>query len=430
MPTLLESQTAIRQLATKAKETVENKDLTQAEVKTALDAIETDLTSHQENVRLVEQSKRLMAGGDTAVGTKDNSGQPDEIGKTVAAYKTIGQRVAESDAYKRAVGAKGGRFSATTSLDDVTIGRKTVSTVGEGSSVSGGFLTGQAGAGILPNYLPGILPLLFQPLVVADLFAQGATDSPLISYVVESQFQNSAAGVAEAGAKPQSDDTIARVAVQVGKLAHYMKMTDEMVADFAQYSSFLDNRLVLGLQLKEQDALLNGTGYPSVTGVLQTTGLQTDVPLNGSNATTGVQTVVEGVYSILTQLRTVAFIEPDAMVINPVDWQHIRLGKDANGQYYAGGPFLGAYGQGGLPSVDTLWGLRVVQTPAIASGKVLIGGFQQCAQLFRRQGVTVEMTNSNEDDFLHNLIAVRAEERLALAVFRPAGFGTSTVVWV
>ena len=78
-----------------------------------------------------------------------------------------------------------------------------------------------------------------------------------------------------------------------------------------------------------------------------------------------------------------------------------------------------------MPS--TYPGLTVDVTTAIAQGTVLVGGFQESAQIFRRQGVTVEMTNSNVDDFVNNLITVRAEERLALAVYRPAGFGKVTL---
>jgi hypothetical protein len=49
----------------------------------------------------------------------------------------------------------------------------------------------------------------------------------------------------------------------------------------------------------------------------------------------------------------------------------------------------------------------------------LLGSFSQAAHIWRRGGVNVEATNSNEYDFLHNLTAVRAESRLALGVFRP-----------
>jgi HK97 family phage major capsid protein len=99
-------------------------------------------------------------------------------------------------------------------------------------------------------------------------------------------------------------------------------------------------------------------------------------------------------------------------VINPADWQSLRLSKDDNGQYYGGGPFTGAYGNGGF-SGDMLWGKPAVVTPSIAQGTALVGAFKTCAQVFRRGGITVEMTNSNEDDFLKNLVAIRAEERAA-----------------
>jgi len=139
--------------------------------------------------------------------------------------------------------------------------------------------------------------------------------------------------------------------------------------------------------------------------------------------------VIDAVYKQITAIRFNAFVEPDAVVVNPLDWQNIRLAKDANKQYYGGGPFTGAYGNGGYTNVDALWGLRVVITPAIASGTMLVGGYQESAQLFRRQGVTLEMTNSNVDDFENNLITARAEERLALAVYRAGGLGKVTVTW-
>jgi HK97 family phage major capsid protein len=120
-------------------------------------------------------------------------------------------------------------------------------------------------------------------------------------------------------------------------------------------------------------------------------------------------------------------VEPDAIVIHPTDWQTIRLGKDSQGQYYAGGPFTGAYGNGGYTNVADIWGVKAVITTAIAQGTVLVGGFQESGQVFRRQGITLEMTNSNVDDFVNNLITLRAEERLALAVYRPAGFGKVTL---
>ena len=58
----------------------------------------------------------------------------------------------------------------------------------------------------------------------------------------------------------------------------------------------------------------------------------------------------------------------------------------------------------------------------------LVGAFRLGAQLFIRSEGAVEATNSNEDDFKRNLIALRDEERAALAVYRPLAFCTVTGV--
>jgi HK97 family phage major capsid protein len=76
---------------------------------------------------------------------------------------------------------------------------------------------------------------------------------------------------------------------------------------------------------------------------------------------------------------------------------------------------------------ETLWGKRVVVTEAMDAGTALVGAFGTAAQVFRRGGLTVEASNSHSDYFRKNLTAVRAEERLALAVYRPQAFATADV---
>ena len=404
MSAVLEAKTAMRQLATKAQEVVKDASMTQAEKKTSLDKIEADIKGYAETVSLHEQAARLVGGADAADDAKSFEDEP--------RTKSFAQQVVESDGYKSMVS---GQSKGT------TVDVKAATTIDEGviPAFSGG--AGLGGQLVAPQLLPGIVDLRFQPLTVADLVAQGTTSSSSVSYVIESAFQDLTATVLEKGTKPQLDLTLARRQDNVTKIANVAKVTDEMFQDASQFTSYLQNRMAFGVRRVEEAQLLNGNGTPpQLQGILNRSGLATTVV-----TTAGLTALkaMEGIYNQITALRATSFVEPDAIVIHPTDWQTIRLGKDSQNQYYAGGPFTGAYGNPGPSNVNQLWGLKAVVTTAIAQGSVLVGGFQECGQVFRRQGVTLEMTNSNVDDFVNNLITLRAEERLALAVYRPAGFG-------
>jgi HK97 family phage major capsid protein len=274
--------------------------------------------------------------------------------------------------------------------------------------------SGSAGPLIQPDVQGGILSLLFKRLTLADLMPSGTTDSNVVRYLKETTATNAAATVAEGAAKPESTLVFAAVDEPVQKIATFLPVSDEMLEDYAAIRSYIDARLRLFVQLTEEDQLLNGSGTPpDITGILNRSGKQSDTAV-------GTDSVPDAIYKAVTKIRVNAFLEPDGLVVHPNDWQDIRLGKDANQQYYGGGPFTGQYGVNGI-APDSLWGLRVVITPTIAQNTALVGSFAAATQVFRKGGITVESSNSHNDFFQKNLTAIRAEERLALAVYRPGG---------
>ena len=408
MSSVIEAKNGMRVLATKAKDTVSDDSLTNAEKKNVLDQIQKDIDSFAETISIHEQAQRLMVGGESAPDAKGGTEQ--------AIIKSFGRQVVDSDGYKSMLNGQS---------KGVTVELKVAGTIDEGviPAFSGG--AGMGGQLIAPQLLPGIVPLKFQPLTVEDLLAAGTTSSSSISYVIEAAFQDLTGTVLEKGAKPQLDLTLARRQDNVQKIANVAKVTDEMFQDANQFQAYLQNRMTFGVRRSKEINLLNGNGTaPNLQGILQRPGLAPAVVTTA--ALTAVK-ALEGIFNQITALRSVSFVEPDAIVINPVDFQTIRLGKDNNLQYYGGGPFTGAYGNSGPSNQSEIWGLKTVVTTAIAQGTILVGGFQECAQVFNRQGITLEMTNSNVDDFVNNLITLRAETRCALAVYRPAGFGKVTL---
>jgi HK97 family phage major capsid protein len=329
---------------------------------------------------------------------------------------SLGEQFTESTDYKTTIAtAKGSRFSASAEL-------KVAGSITEAGTGVGG---------VVPQYTPGVVPTLFRRLTVADLLPQGQMSSPTLIYVQETAVTNNAATVAEGALKPLSDITLAQVTEVARKIATLGKISDEMLQDVNYIQSYLNGRLTLFVQLAEEDQILNGNGTPpNLTGLMNRSGL-TAAQAKGSDP------ALDAIYKEITKIRLGSFLEPDGIVLHPTDWQSIRLSKDSNGQYYGGGPFqFGPYGNGSFgggsetnmltAGSEKLWGTRVIVTPAIAQGTALVGAFSTSAQLWRRSGLTVEMSNSNNDDFEKNMVTVRVEERVALEVARPAGFGKVT----
>jgi HK97 family phage major capsid protein len=209
-----------------------------------------------------------------------------------------------------------------------------------------------------------VLPLLFQRLTVADLMPNSGASSNSIIYMKESTVTNAAATVAEGGLKPASDINYTQVTETFKKIANTLKISDEMLQDVPYVQSQVNGRLVFFVQQKEEQQLLSGAGTGS-----ELTGLLTRSGLTAAQAKS-TDTAIDAIYKDIIKIRVNAFVDPSAIVMHPTDWQGIRLSKDANNQYFAGGPFTGAYGVGGgnmndrsiLGTDGMLWGLPVVVT--------------------------------------------------------------------
>jgi HK97 family phage major capsid protein len=262
----------------------------------------------------------------------------------------------------------------------------------------------------------------FRRPTVSDLFGTGTLSGASIAYLVEGSFEGTITTVAEGGAKPQvhvADPSVVTDALK--KIAAFLKFTDEMMEDAPFLVSEINNLGLYKLALAEENQLLNGAGTGStITGLLNRSGVQTESAAdNTDNA--------DAVFRALTKVQTATGLSADAIVINPADYQSLRLGKDSNGQYFGGGYFAGEYGNGGVVQQPPLWGLRTVVSSAVTAKTAIVGAFGVGGTVYRKGGVRVESTNSHDTDFTSNLITVRIEERLALAVRVPKAFVNVTL---
>lgn len=257
---------------------------------------------------------------------------------------------------------------------------------------------------------------------IASLFGQGQISGTGLRYFQETPIEGDFAAVAENGLKPQLSMGYTPVSESLAKIAGFVKESDEFLEDLPFLASVTNGRLLRRLAQREEDMLLNGTGTdPELRGLLNRTGLQTTASVNRTDN-------MSSLFRAAMAVQTVTGLVADGIVINPADYQALRLTTDANGQYLAGGPFSGAYGNsGGVVFQPPIWGIRTVVSAAVPVGTAVVGAFGTGGTVFRKGGVRVEVANQNENDFIHNRITLRAEERLGLAVYVPAAFNVVTL---
>lgn len=278
-------------------------------------------------------------------------------------------------------------------------------TVGAGRSV---------GTSLVPGArVPGILPLPQRQFTIRDLLAPGQTSSSSVEYVKETGFTNNARPVTEGTTKPQSDLTFNLYTAPVRTLAHIFKASRQIMDDAPALASYINARATYGLKYVEETQLLNGNGTGQNLNGIMTQATAFAPEFNASDETPIDRLRLAVLQVILAEYPATGF------VLHPTDWARIELTKDNEGRYIIG--------NAQSPIGPSLWGLPVVQTQAMSAGEFLTGAFNMGAQIFDRMGVEVLLSTEDQDNIVKNMVTIRCEERLALAVYRPDSFITGDI---
>jgi HK97 family phage major capsid protein len=286
-----------------------------------------------------------------------------------------------------------------------------------------GTLLSTPGTALTPaEYQPGIVETLFQRLTVADLLSSEPTNAAQVRYVREGTATNAADAVSEGSAKPESTLAFSEEVVPVRKIATFLPVSDEMLEDAPSVESYLNSRLGLFVQIKEEQQLLRGNGTaPQIQGIIGASGVNT-ITVSGTAGTA----ITENIFTVMNNTRGSSLLDPDAIIVHPTQYAAMRLSKDGQSQFFGGGPWLPPTAGASQFAAGSYWGVPVVVSTAVGAGTALVGSFREAARIYRRGGLTVEASNAHSDYFQKNLVALRAEERLALAIYRPSAFTTIT----
>lgn len=352
------------------------------------------------------ETKEALAKLQTQVNAIDEKFQSIEIKKN--ADKPLEQELKENESYARLM--KDRRGSAVITLKGahaLAIQSKTTIT----SDIVGRMTTG-----VLPiDRTAGIVAEARRQLRLRQVLASRPTVMQVVDYVkVNSPLSNAAEQSPEGAAKSENAVTFTSVSERVKTVATWIPASKQILADWSELESFLRTGLAYYTEKDVEEQLIfgNGTGETLNGLYSQATAFNTAL-LPGTGA--GSWTPIDVLGWAAAQVAIANEIDPTFALLNPQDVFEIRLAKDSQGRYILGDPW-----SAGVPN---LFGMLIVPSTAMTAGTFLIGSGDPAANEIRqRMEVTVEISTEHSDYFTKNLVAIRAEERLAQVTYRPASF--------
>lgn len=270
-------------------------------------------------------------------------------------------------------------------------------------------LTG-ADANVAPDRKPGIVAGAFQTLTIESLLNSTTTTSNAVEFTKENAFTNSAAEVAEGVAKAESALTWTLVNMPISTVAHWIKISRQLAMDNTALAAYVNNRMRYGVQRKVETQLCAGDGVaPNISGIFDAGNFTAHGYAAANLGATLPKLVL--IRKMIADSWAAGW-PADAILMNPADFATIeielltttsnavRVNVDGNG-------------------VMRLWGVPVVQSVGVTADNIAVGAFSQAYTIYNREGVVVELSESDSDNFTKNLITIRAERRLALATEVP-----------
>lgn len=282
------------------------------------------------------------------------------------------------------------------------------------------FLSDAATRLVVPQRTDIISPVL-RRLRIRDLLPVRPTSSNAVEYLEEigfaqtgspdaTQTHGAAAPAAEAAALAEAQLKMDLKTANVQDIGHWIPASRQILNDMGQLRSYIDDRLIYGVGYAEETQLLYGDGTsPNLQGFMTHASRQNYAWSSGIVGDTKIDAMRKA-----ATLAHVREYMPTGAVMNPSDWEDVELAKGDDKHYIW---FTVASG-----TEERLFRLPIVVTNAIMAADALVGSFGIGATLWDREQANVRISEHHQDFFTKRLVAILAEERLALTIYRPDAF--------
>jgi HK97 family phage major capsid protein len=251
---------------------------------------------------------------------------------------------------------------------------------------------------------PGVNRIARPVRRIREISNVGSTTSKFVTYIQQTQQVTPGIGslwLDEAGAKFNGEVKYEEVSEEVKKLAAYIKVSKEMLADLSFVRSEINTELMEAIEQNIDLSLLNGAGGNDLNGLLSVA----PAFAAGSFANAVPSANISDLIRIAKAQIEAANFMPTHVVLNPEDVAKIELTKSSTGEY----------------TYPAFWdanmrvaGLMVVSSNNIAAGTMVVGDFTKFNIKFR-EDMNMSVGYEN-DDFTRNMVTILCEARLVAYV--------------
>lgn len=236
---------------------------------------------------------------------------------------------------------------------------------------------------------------------IREISNVGTTTSKFVTYIQQTQNVTPGAEgtlwVNEAGAKFNGEVKYEEVSEEVKKIAAYIKVSKEMLADLSFVRSEINTELMEAIEQTIDNSLVNGAGGVDLNGLLSVAPAFSAGTFAGTIPGANISDLIRVAKA---QIQAANF-QPTHVVLNPEDVAKIELTKTSSGEYT-----YPAFWDANM----MLAGLTIVSSNNITAGTLVVGDFTKFNIKFR-EDMNMSVGYEN-DDFTRNMVTILCEARL------------------
>jgi HK97 family phage major capsid protein len=377
-------------------------------------AIQDEVDRAARLVEMEKASRRVSAP--TMPPTGEPEGTPAPAEKGAVAYLTLGDYVAASEQMREFRAANKPKMQwELMRLPDlhqrfVPLTQKELAALLESKAVP------TLGSGVIePTRVPELVRVTeHDQLTLRNVLDVQRTTSDAVKYTRLVNYTRAASAVAHSARKPEAAMALDSRTEPVRTIAVWMPVEEQQLDDLPALGGMISGELLydVGKHVEELVCYGDGTGQ-NFLGILNDPAVQACRTVAGD-------TFIDIFRRGITDVRRAGY-EPNAGLVDPLDWEVIVLEKGTDNRYVWVVVTEGA--------TQRLWAVPVIETVAMEDFQgfateernMLIGDFRRGATLWDRMDNTISVGWIN-DQFIRNQRTLLAEMRAAFGVKRPGAF--------